>query len=79
MMTGSHSLHEGYEGFRVTLEAVTAMLAPMNHDERITLLITLMAAEMADAAENDDQIDAVIAVLRKQIRIETGRPIGVHH
>ena len=56
-------------GVRVVCEATNAMLWPLQPDDRITALISLLAHHVEDVAENDDQIDAIIDVLRMQMKI----------
>lgn len=53
---------------RVICEATSAMLWPLSPDERMTILISLLANHIPDVAESDDQVDAVLDVLRMQLR-----------
>lgn len=55
-------------GIRVTIEAVAMTLWPMTHAARLTVLITLIACEIAEVAENEDQVDALIDILRRQMK-----------
>ncbi|MBT1509490.1 hypothetical protein KIP88_03150 [Bradyrhizobium sp. SRL28] len=56
-------------GVRVVCEATNAMLWPLQPDDRMTALISLLANHICDVAENDDQIDAIIDVLRMQLKM----------
>jgi hypothetical protein len=47
-------------GERLALEAVTALLWPLQSDKRMTVVINLLA----DQIENDDQIDAISDMLK---------------
>jgi len=49
---------------RVFLEAVTVMLWPLKHDERVTLLFNLLAQELGSAAIDEDQIETIVEVMR---------------
>jgi cellulose biosynthesis protein BcsQ len=60
-------------GERLALEAATALLWPLQPDDRMTVLLNLMAAQIDSIAENEDQIDALIEVLRMQLKL------GLHH
>jgi hypothetical protein len=55
-------------GVRVVIEATSAMLWPLTIDTRLTVLITLMGDLIAEVAENTDQVDDIIDVLRKQMK-----------
>lgn len=55
-------------GERVALETTTALLWPLKDDDRLTVLINLMAAQVDAMAENDDQVDAIVDVLRMQLK-----------
>jgi hypothetical protein len=59
-------------GERVALEMTTAVLWPLQHDQRMTVTINLLAAQIDAMVENEDQIDAIIDVLRMQLKL-------VHH
>ena len=58
---------------RVALEATSAIMWPLNTEDRLTALITLLGSEIEAIAENDEQIDAVIDVLRQQMRLQLAR------
>jgi hypothetical protein len=57
-------------GTRIALEAATAILWPLKPDDRMTALITLLADQIAEIAGNEDQIDALVDVLRMQLKLE---------
>ena len=59
-------------GERAALETVTALLWPLKDDDRMTVLINLMAAQISNMVENEDQIDALIDVLRMQLKLSLG-------
>jgi hypothetical protein len=65
--------HRASFGERLILEAASALLWPLQPDDRMTVLINLLANETAGIAENEDQIDAIIDMLRMQLRL------GLHH
>ena len=46
-------------GERFAIEGASALLWPLQSDDRMTVLITLMAAQIDTMVENDDQIDAL--------------------
>jgi hypothetical protein len=56
-------------GERVALEASTALLWPLQADGRMTVLINLMAAQIDSMVENKGQVDALIDVLRMQLKL----------
>jgi hypothetical protein len=58
---------------RVVLDVATAMLWPLKPDERLTVLISLLAEAIDDVSETEDQIDAIVDVLRMQLKL------GLHH
>ena len=60
-------------GERVAIEAATALLWPLQDDDRMTVLIELLAAQIVKMAENEHQIDAIIDVLRMHMKL------GLHH
>jgi hypothetical protein len=57
-------------GERLALEMISATLWPLQHDERMTVLINLLAAQIDNMVENEDQIDAIIDVLRMQLKLK---------
>jgi hypothetical protein len=60
-------------GERVAIETATALLWPLKADERMTVLIELLAAQIVKMVENEHQIDAIIDVLRMHMKL------GLHH
>ena len=58
-------------GERVALEAASALLWPLNADDRMTVLLNLLIAQIDGAVENEDQIDAIIEVLRMYLKLKT--------
>ena len=56
-------------GTRVAIEAAAAVLWALKPDDRMTALISLLAAQIATIAENEDQIDAIVDVLRMQLKL----------
>ena len=55
-------------GERFTLEATTILLWPLPPDDRVTVLINLLAAQIESMVENEDQVDAIVDVLRLQLK-----------
>jgi hypothetical protein len=73
-MTAFHTIRlEPWRGLsfgeRVALETTTALLWPLQNDDRMTVLINLMAAQIGSIVENEDQIDAIMDVLRMQLKL----------
>jgi hypothetical protein len=56
-------------GERLALEMTALMLWPLSDDDRMTVLINLMAAQIDRMLEHEDQIDALIDLLRMQLRL----------
>jgi hypothetical protein len=56
-------------GQRLALEMGTAILSPLPPDDRMTVLINLLAAQLDAITANDDEIDAVVDVLRMQLKL----------
>jgi hypothetical protein len=61
-------------GEKLALDMTRAMLWALEPDERMTVLISLMAAQIDSMVENEDQIDALIDVLRMQLKLTS-----LHH
>jgi hypothetical protein len=59
-------------GVRVVCEATSMMLWPLPPDDRMTALISLLAHHIDAVAENDDQIDAIVDVLRMHLKMKRG-------
>jgi hypothetical protein len=55
---------------RLALEMITAVLWPLGTDERIGLLLTTLADNVADVAETDEDIDALVERLRFHFKME---------
>jgi hypothetical protein len=55
---------------RLALEMITASLWPLAADERIGLLLTMLADNLCDVAETDEEIDAIVERLRLHIKLE---------
>ena len=58
---------------RLALEMITAVLWPLHTDERIGLLLTTLADNVADVAETDEEIDALVERLRFHFKMEMHR------
>lgn len=56
-------------GERVVLEAASALLWPLKDDDRLTVLINLIAAQIDVMVEDEVEIDAIIDVLRMQMKL----------
>lgn len=54
---------------RLALEMISATLWPLQHDERMTVLISLLAGQTDRMVENEDQIEAIIDLLRMQLEL----------
>jgi len=50
-------------GERLALEMITAVLWPLSSDERIGLLLTTLADNVADVVETDEEVDALVEQL----------------
>jgi hypothetical protein len=59
-------------GERMALEGATAMLWPLKADDRMTVLINLLSAQIEAMVESEDQIDAIVDVLRLQLKLKHG-------
>ena len=57
---------------RVALEMISGMLWPLSHDARMTVLLNLIAAQLDDVVETDDQIDAVIDAVKLRLKMLLG-------
>jgi hypothetical protein len=63
---------------RLALEMITAVLWPLGTDERIGLLLTTLADNVADVAETDEEIDALVERLRFHFKMECLDRHGSH-
>jgi hypothetical protein len=55
---------------RLALEMVAAVLWPLATDERIGLLLTTLADNLADVAETDEEVAALVERLRLLFKLE---------
>jgi hypothetical protein len=55
-------------GERLALEMVTAVLWPLDDDERMTVLLSALGAQIIGAV-TEDKIDALIDMLRLQLKL----------
>ena len=74
-MTQLHTIRldpyrSGSFGERVGLEMGTMLLWPLPHDQRMTVLINLLASEIDAIAEDPDQIDAIIDMVRLHLKMK---------
>jgi hypothetical protein len=60
-------------GERVALDAASALLWPLRADDRVTVLFNLLTAQVGGMVENEDQVDALIEVLRMYLKLKTQR------
>jgi hypothetical protein len=58
---------------RLALEMITTVLWPLDTDERISVLLTTLADNVADVAETDEEIDALVERLRVQFKNYTSK------
>lgn len=65
----------GSLGERFGLEMVGAVLWPLKNDERMTVLLSALGAQIIDTVENEDQIEALIDVLRIQVKLALAEDI----
>lgn len=54
---------------RVALQTSSVMLWPLAPDDRLSVLINLLGAEIAGIADNEDAVDAVIDMLRVNLKL----------
>ena len=54
---------------RIALEMTSMALWPLQDDARMTVLINLLAAQIDRMITEEDQIDALIDLLRMQLRM----------
>jgi hypothetical protein len=54
---------------RLALEIITAVMWPLNTDERIGLLLTTLADSVADVAKTDEEVDALVERLRLHFKL----------
>jgi hypothetical protein len=53
---------------RLALEMITTVLWPLDTDDRIGLLLTTLADNIADVVETDEEIDILVEKLRFHFR-----------
>ena len=56
-------------GERIAMEMTSMALWPLEDDARMTVLINLLAVQIDRMVTEDDQIDALIDLLRMQLRM----------
>jgi hypothetical protein len=56
-------------GERVALDATGALLWPLKADDRMTVLITLLADQIDAVGGNEEQVDAIIEVIRTNLKV----------
>jgi hypothetical protein len=56
-------------GERVALDVATVLLWPLQPDERMTVLLTLLAEQTAAMAATEEQIDAIVDALRLHLKL----------
>jgi len=59
-------------GVRVACEGISLMLWPLKSDDRLTALLSLLAHHIDHAADSDEDIDAILNVLRMQLKMMRG-------
>jgi hypothetical protein len=57
-------------GVRVVCETTSMMLWPLSIDDRLTALISLLANQIDNAAESEDEIDAIVEIVRMQLKMK---------
>jgi hypothetical protein len=55
--------------FRVALNMMSLTLAPLDIDERISLLMSLLSKEIDTVADSDDEIDIIVNMLRLNLKL----------
>jgi hypothetical protein len=65
----SQPWHSASVGERIALEMTTVVLWPLRDDDRMSVLINLLAAQIDRLIEDEDQIDALLDLLRMQLRL----------
>jgi len=59
----------GSFGMRLALQMIGTVLYPLQHDDRMSVLMTLLADEVVMTAESYEEIDAIVNVLRLKLRL----------
>ncbi|MEY9235350.1 hypothetical protein ABIF78_007673 [Bradyrhizobium japonicum] len=60
---------EGSFRLRLALNMTSMTLSPLQIDERISVLMTLLAKEVVTVADSDDEIDIIINMLRLNLKL----------
>ena len=60
--------HGGF-GMRLAIQMIGTVLYPLQPDDRMSVLMTLLADEVVMTAESYEEIDAIVNVLRLKLRI----------
>jgi len=73
-MTQIHTIHlDPYSsasfGERLGMQIGTMLMWPLQHDERMTVLITLLDSEIRAIADNEDAVDAIVDVLKLKLKM----------
>ena len=66
-------------GERLALETATALLWPLQSDQRLTVLINLMSAQIIDMAATEDEVDAIVDLLRVQLKLSAAESPPQRH
>jgi len=56
-------------GVKVAIQSMALLLLPLKEDDRMSALINVLGHEILNVAETDDQIDAIVEVLRMQLKM----------
>jgi hypothetical protein len=56
-------------GERVALETATALLWPLKPDDRMTVLVNLLSAQIDAIGGNEEQVDAMMDVIRMNLKV----------
>lgn len=59
----------GSFGMRLALSMIGTTLYPLQHDDRMSVLMTLLADEVVMTAESYEEIDAIVNLLRLKLRV----------
>jgi ATP-dependent 26S proteasome regulatory subunit len=56
-------------GERVALDTATALLWPLKTDDRMTVLVNLLADQIDAIGGSEEQVDAIIEVIRMNLKV----------
>jgi hypothetical protein len=56
-------------GERLALEIVGAAMCPLGDDQRMSVLMSVLGAQIIDMVETEDQIEALVDVLRVHLKL----------